>query len=310
MLPFIDGLNHYFGEKFYCFPEGFKSPPPYTNRTGYYDRLFYLRGNKEYEATAAFPNICIERAHQYSLQNNLHWKGYLLKGDDTFIFYKKPLFDNRFDQMWIRKKFDVYDTKTRCHSEGRNGAPTNCGPSVWDTWHQAKQIENTQLVLDFLRMSQDDLLRECASDLEKKLGTNKRAFYQQRGTDFVYIPIHFVEKFIILIRPFIKFKIIFETALPNVIECLRGQSNSTLLNVVAVNEIGPIRDQMIKDPHNSLMKAFTDNTAFLHPIKLRSMVQHDFTNNGSQENSNMFKHSLPALQATYCNDMLPYILND
>ena len=316
MLPFIDSLNYYFGEVFYCVPKGFKVPPSYKDRTAYYERLFYLRPNteEEYEATAAFPNVCIEKAHQYSIYGKHRWKGYLLKGDDTFILHKKPIFSNRFDQMWIRKKFEIYDTKTRCHSEEQNLSATNCNGSVWDTWYQEKQIQGSQSVLNYLRMSRNIVLNKCASNLEKKLTTKTSLYYQQRGTDFVYIPSRFIKKFIVLMRPFIKHQISFETALPNVIECLRGESNSTLLDVVGINEIGQVRDKMIEDPHQSLIKAFNDNTTFLHPIKLARMVQQGLVFNSHVQLSEraekraLFNQAPKALQRTYCNDMLPYIL--
>ena len=312
-LPFLDALNHYFGEVLYCVPEGFRVPPLYRNRTLDYGRLYFIRKGELSEASACFPNICIEKAYEYSVKRKQQWKGFLLKGDDTFVFHRKPLFHNNFDRILIQKSFNVYDTKTRCHSEKiKNGTPTNCGRSAWDTWEQEKQIAGAKLVLKDLKTSDDLMLNQCADTLDKKLGTNTRLYYQMRVTDFVFIPSKMVKQYIILMRPFIEYNLIFEMALPNVIECITGDSNHSIFSVMAINKDGKIRQEMIKDPHGVFVQTLKDNTAFLHPIKLSGMIENglvfrDFFWEQKAENKAMFNQKLSANQITFCNDLLPYV---
>ena len=221
------------------YPKDFGFLPCTETATLNYGRLYFIRGGKVSEAGACFPNICIEKAYQYSVKRKQHWKGFLLKGDDTFIFHRKALFVNNFDRILIHKSFEVYDTKTRCHSERlENSTPTNCGKSDWDTWEQEKQIAGAKSVLKHLKTSDDLMLNQCAYNLEKKLGTNTRVYYQRRVTDFVFIPTKIVKQYITLMRPFIQYELIFEMALPNVIECLRSDSNISISSLAAVNKAG------------------------------------------------------------------------
>ena len=315
-LPFLDAMNHYFGEVLYCVPEGFRVPPLYKNRTLDYERLYFIRKGEVSEAVACFPNICIEKAYEYSVKRKQQWKGFLLKGDDTFVFHRKPLFHNKFDRIIIQKSFNVYDTKTRCHSEKiKDGTPRSCKKSIWDTWEQEKQIAGAKSVLEDLKTSDDLMLNQCADNLEKKLGTNTSLYYQMRVTDFVFIPSKLVKQYIILMRPFIEYNLIFEMALPNVIECLIGDSNLSVFSVTAINENGKVREEMIEDPHDVFVQTLKDNTAFLHPIKLSLMIGKgldfpDVKREQKAEYEAMFNQKLSAnQQRMFCNHLLPYVLN-
>ena len=311
MLPFLDALNHYFGEVLYCVPEGFWVPSLYRNRTLNYGRLYFIRNGQVSEASACFPNICIEKAYEYSVKRKQHWKGFLLKGDDTFIFHRKPLFDNTFDRILIHKSFDVSDTKTGCHSEHlKNSTPTNCGKSEWDTWEQEEQIAGAKSVLKYLKTSDDLMLNQCADNLEKKLGTNTRVYYQMRVTDFVFIPIKLVKQYIILMRPFIQYNLIFEMALPNVIECLKLDSNISISSLAAVNDNGKFRRELIENPHGIFVQTLKDNTAFLHPIKLSGMIAKGLVfDDFKRKQKGKFSQKVSPNQRTFCNDLLPYVLN-
>ena len=305
IFPLFDPLNHYFGEILYCIPEGHINtiPEKYLFKTVTYEKLYYGPWNKKHEVSACFPNICIEKAFRYSKDKNLNVKGYLLKGDDTFILHKNRILNSNFDKVWIRKDYWIYDTRTRCHNEGGEKEPTNCKKSYWDTWWNEDQIIGTLLSLRYYKISKDSIHNNCSKFLKEKLGTDSRIYYQPTITDFLYVPASLVETYIKLMKPFIYNHVIFETALPNVLECLVYVTNSSILPVVGINSRDQnIRNKLIKDPHQMIVQSFLDETTFLHPIKLSSMIL----------NYAKSKHNgthISPLQQSFCNDILPYIIS-
>ena len=312
MFPLLDILNHYFQSILYCIPEGYEKEMPnkYNSNILTYEKLYFGPWNNKTERSACFPNICIEKAHIHAKLQKHRVKGYLLKGDDTFVLHKKNMFDSNFEKVWVKKKYWTYDTKTRCHNEGRKNKPTNCGKSFWDTWLFEDQILGSILSLRYLQTSKRSIHKKCANILEDKLGGNTRLYYQPTITDFLYIPANLVEQYIELMEPFIYNRIIFETALPNVLECLVEITNSSIFNVNGFNpRSSSARNQLINNLHNILLKSFQDDSAFLHPLKLGGMVSSINDTEQNQNSGTKSNHQLSAVWHAFCTDIIPYIIS-
>ena len=299
-------MNHYFQDVLYCIPEDYEKeiPNKFTSHILTYEKIFYGPWNKKTERSACFPNICIEKAFVYAQHQNLRVKAYLLKGDDTFLLHKKGMFDSNFDKVWLKKDYMIFDTKTRCHNEGGEKQPSNCGRSWWDTWHYEDQIIGSLLSLRYLKISKKPIHQMCSNILKNKLGTDTRLYYQPGITDFLYIPANLVEQYIELMEPFIFNHIIFETALPNVLECLLNITNTTILNVKGFNHRSNEKGvELINNPHNILLKSFHDDLAYLHGIKLSGMVLN--INYSDKTKNQKFSSVLHA----FCSDIIPYIIS-
>ena len=296
MVPFLDEYHYYLGLVVYCVPRDKKIPKvPKTiiNRVFFYEKMSFInRKNKSSDNSAIFPNICIKKTHDWVKRENLSFVGYLLKGDDTFIYFRKLIFNFNFHKIWLHKEYNIYDLDTRCHSEDRNEGPDNCKNSHYKAWYQDKQVQGAKQALQFFQNSSKKMFYKCSETLQKKLGSNNRILYQFRITDLVYVPSNLVDKYTELMSPFIKYKVMLEIALPNVVECIVNNSD-LLLNLKAINEKEPLRNKMVKNPHLFLMKSLYDETIYLHPIKLSSVV--------TRKKDNTYK--------SFCSDILKYLLN-
>ena len=67
---------------------------------------------------------------------------------------------------------------------------------------------------------------------------------------------------------------------------------------------------MIENPHDVFVQTLKDNTAFLHPIKLSRMITEGLVfDDFKREQKAKFNQKVSSNQRTFCNDLLPYVLN-
>ena len=249
--------------------------------------------------------MCVELAER--TESYLDVSGYLHVGDDTFILHKSPILRGPFDKIWLKQNFLKYNLATRYHSEWGLPMTTNCKPSYWLPWHLMSQITAAKQLLKYLRESKDLLYSDCALTLEKELGTKDIIYHHPTIQDFVYIPRKKLQNYITLMKVFSKFRIIFETPLPNVVKCIDPDGSNTL-NARGINHLKANGQSynVERSPNIFIQKALNEDMTHVHPIKLASLLK--LKKRMDKEKRNTMKQSSTSMISdTFCNHIMPYI---
>ena len=193
----------------------------------------------------------------------------------------------------------------RCSNEWGLPQPTNCRGSYWDAWLQDQQINSLKALLNNMTISHDDLYKSCASILEKHLGRKNMVYYGINTVDFFYIPGEKVRNYIKLMDIFSYYKIISETALPNVITCLDPTGNNTF-NAKGINHLDEkdhyvMSNQVDTFAEKHIKTAIQTDLTHLHPIKFFGILKMQHSRN-AVDNIEFKKKS-----DIFCNFIIPYL---
>ena len=296
-IPIMEMLHPQFKEIIYCAPVGAKPPVEYEQRFVFFERINF----KRHECDACLSQSCIKLVEK----NYGNSYGYLQVGDDTLILHKSKTFFMQFDKIWIKQVYQKFNLDTRCNNEWGLPQTTNCKSSFWDAWHDDRQINSLKALLNNMTLSNDDLYNNCASILEKQLGIKNMVYYGINTVDFFYIPREKVRNYIKLMDIFSYYKIISETALPNVVTCLDPTGNNTF-NAKGINHLSEKDHRVTKNyvdqsAEKHIKTAIQTDLTHLHPIKFFGMLKMQHSRN-TDDNIELKRKSF-----IFCNFMMSYL---
>ena len=293
----MEMLHPQFKDIIYCAPMGAKPPVEYEQKFLFFERINFTN----HECDACLSQSCIKLAEQ--IYGNSY--GYLQVGDDTLILHKSKSLFLQFDKIWIRHVYQKFNLDMRCHNEWGLPQTTNCKGSYWDAWLQDQQINSLKALLNNMTLSTDDLYKSCASILEKHLGQKNVVYYGINTVDFFYIPGEKVRNYIKLMDIFSYYKIVSETALPNVITCLDPTGNNTF-NAKGINHLSEKYHHVTSNhvdqfAEKHIKTAIQTDLTHLHPIKFFGILKMQHSRN------TVYNIELKRKCDIFCNFMMPYL---